>query len=229
MGDLELSATVLRRAADIFDVRGDVRGRGFALARLSRTLSDLDDPDAVDIATAAVDDLETSQDDWVGVVALDHLAYALLATGDYRAAAVRAQQAIALAERIGSTSGGLAALSLLGRIRLAEGDLPAATEAQRAIVTAAERLRNFGAVADALDGLADVLIADDRYIDAAVTVGAADELRRRARTRRTPSGAAQSARRLEVLRATTGAEALVEGIRSGNVLAPADILELTSR
>ncbi|MBI5089986.1 MAG: tetratricopeptide repeat protein [Actinobacteria bacterium] len=226
LGELGRSSALLRDAAATFDRVGDVRGRGFALARLARTLSDLADPDAVETATAAVDDLEASQDDWVGVVALDHLAYALLATGDHRAAAVRAEQAITLAERIGSFSGHLGALSLLGRIRLAEGDLGAARDVQQRVVTAALRVRNLGAVTDGLDGLADVFIAAGQHALAAMAAGAADSMRRRSGVVVTRRRATRAEARLALLGAELGPEALDDRLRAGRSLTPLDALAL---
>jgi predicted ATPase/DNA-binding SARP family transcriptional activator len=178
-GDLDRSVALLRRAAGLFDRAGDVRGRGFALARLARSLTDLNDPAAVETATAAVDDLEASREDWMGVVALDHLAYALLADGDLEAADARAEQAVALADRIGSSSGRLAALGLLGRIRLAGGHLPAAAAAHVEAVSLAVRIRNPGSVVDNLRSLAEVRRRDGAPGDAALLLGCADAVGQR--------------------------------------------------
>jgi predicted ATPase/DNA-binding SARP family transcriptional activator len=156
VGALTRSAEVLDGAATLFDAEGDVRGRGFALARRARSLTALGHPDAVACATAGVDDLETTRDDWMTVAALDHLAEALLRSGDARSAAARADQAIALAAEVGSTSGWVGAQAMRARVHLAMGDHDDAVAALRAAAGRALEVRNMGAVADGLEGLARV-------------------------------------------------------------------------
>lgn len=219
-GELDRSTTLLRSAAEFFDTTGEIRGRGLALARLARTLSDLGDTDAVEIAAAAVDDLEATHDDWIRVVALDHLAYALLAAGDLRAAAVRAEQAIDLAARIGSLSGQLAALALLGRIRLADGALDDARAAQRRVVSAALRVRNFGAVVEGLEGFADVLIAGGRHSQAAIVLGAADAARDKGRVNSSTHHSLRREARLEELQRVLGSDRTETERRSGRRIDP---------
>lgn len=224
VGDLGRSARLLRDAADYFDAQGDIRGRGLALARLARTLSDLDDRTSVETAIAAVDDLETAHDDWIRVVALDHLAYALLATGDHRAAVARAEQAVELAERIGSFSGHLAALTLLGRISLAEGALDDARSAHYRVVTAALRVSNVGAVVDGLEGLADVLMAAGRHEQAARVVGAAEAAGRRGGLSPSPHRTARRAARTDELDRVLGRHRAQEEQRLGRSAGPQDVL-----
>lgn len=224
IGDLDGSAALLRSAADYFDADGDTRGCGLALARLGRTLADLGDPSSVEVATAAVDDLETAHDDWIRVVALDHLAYALLATGDHRAAAARAEQAVELAERIGSFSGRLAALTLLGRISLAEGALDDARSAHHRVVTAALRVSNLGAVVDGLEGLADVLVAAGRHSQAACVVGAADAVGHDGSLRPSPDRAARRAARTRELHRVLGPDRAEHEQSSGRSAGPLDVL-----
>lgn len=229
VGELARSERLLREAADDFDAVGDVRGRGFALARLARTLSDLGDAGAVAIATAAVDDLETSDDDWVRVVALDHLAYILLATGDHHAAAVRAEQAIALAERVGSYSGRLAALGLLGRIRLASGEFDEALDIQATAIQSAAQVRNIGATVDGLDAIADTMIAGGRHDTAALVLGAAEAIRRRASISSGFRSASRHDHRLAVLREALGEDQLDRRMIDGADLNAAEVVELARR
>ena len=226
VGEFDRSATHLRSAADFFDSAGDIRGRGLALARLARTLSDLGDADAVEIAAAAIDDLEACHDDWITVVALDHLAYALLADGDLRAAAVRAEQAIELAERIGSFSGHLAAMTLLARIRLADGALDEARVVQRRIVSAALRVRNFGAVADGLEGFADVLIAAGNHVQAANVLGAAEAARDKARVSSSTNLSIRRGARMKEVQRVLGPDRAETERRSGRRIGPLEAFTL---
>jgi predicted ATPase/DNA-binding SARP family transcriptional activator len=223
---LARSEQLLREAAEDFDTVGDVRGRGFALARLARTLADLGDETAVNVASAAVDDLETADDDWVRVVALDHLAYALLVAGDHRAAAVRAAEAVRLGEQIGSHSGRLAALGLLGRIRWSAGELDEAMEIHTIAVQSAMQIHNLGAAADGLDGIADVLIAEQRDREAALALGAAEAVRRRAAVVGTSRRTAGPRTRIEHLTDRLGSSRLEQHLLDGAALAPPDIIAL---
>jgi predicted ATPase/DNA-binding SARP family transcriptional activator len=223
---LARSEQLLREAADDFDTVGDVRGRGFALARLARTLADLGDESAVSVASAAVDDLETADDDWVRVVALDHLAYTLLVAGDHRAAAVRAAEAVRLGEQIGSHSGRLAALGLLGRIRWSAGELDEALEIQTNAVQSAMQIHNLGAVADGLDGIADVLIAKRRDREAALAIGAAEAVRRRAAVVETSRRTARHRTRIEHLTERLGSARVERHLLDGAALPPPEIITL---
>ena len=225
VSELRRSERLLRAAVDDFDAVGDIRGRGFALARLARTLSDLGDVTAVAVATAAVDDLETSDDDWVRVVALDHLAYTLLAAGDHLAAALRAEEAIELAERVGSYSGRLAVLGVLGRIRLASGEVGDALSVQSTVIQSAAQVRNIGAMIDGLDGIADTMIASGRHDAAAQAVGSAEAMRQAASIsdgfRRTERHEA----RLVVLLDALGHDQLDRHLRRGADLNAAAVVE----
>jgi len=226
VGELNRSRILLRSAADFFDSAREIRGRGLALARLARTLSDLGDADAVEIAAAAIDDLEAGHDDWITVVALDHLAYALLADGDLRAAAVRAEQAIELAAHIGSFSGHLAAMALLGRIRLADGALDEALVVQRRIVSAALRVRNFGAVADGLEGFADVLIAAGNHAEAANVLGAAEAARDKGRVDSSTYLRVRREARLKEVQRVLGRDRTEAQRRSGRRIGPLEAFAL---
>jgi hypothetical protein len=231
--DLEGSIAVLREAAERFDAAGDVRGRGFALARLARSLADATDhPDrgtAMHTAIAAVDDLETSSDDWMTVGALEHLAYILLRTGDVAAARDRAEAAGALAERVGSYSGQLSALTLVGRARLAAGDPVAATAAHVDALDRAVRVGNAGAIADNLDGLADVEATAGDAAFAAALAAAAAGARERAGVALRQTAAAAVARRAEQLRAALGDDDLAAAAASGRRWQPADALDRVRR
>jgi len=177
VGDLDGSAAMLRSAVDRFDAAGDVRGRGFALARLARTLTAAGDPTAVAVASAAVDDLEASNDDWMAVPALEHLACALWKAGDLDAAAGRAAEAVEAASRIGSYSGGLSALGLQGRIRLASGDLAGAEQAHLDTIDRASKVANAGIVADALEGIAEARSSNGDHATAAWALACAGAVR----------------------------------------------------
>jgi predicted ATPase/DNA-binding SARP family transcriptional activator len=224
-GALDESIAVLRAAAERFDAAGDVRGRGFALARLARSLADAGDPTAVETAIAAVDDLESSSDDWMTVGALDHLAYALLLAGDVDAARDRAEAAGELAERIGSYSGHLSALTLIGRAHLASGDTTGATAAHVQAVERAGRVGNAGMVIENLDALADVAAASDEPALAASLAAAAQAGRDRSGTPGRAAGVAARTRRLEVLGAALGDDALAAASAAGAGWEPAEALD----
>lgn len=226
VGDLLVSRDLLRRAAEAFDEVGDVRGRGFALSRLARTASDLGDPSAARLAIAAVDDLETAHDDWVRVVALDHLAYALLAAGDHRAAAARAVEAAELGERIGSFSGRLAALATLGRVRREAGELAEALRVHGAAVRLALQIHNLGAIVNGLLDIADVWVARRRYREAALAAGAARSAARRATGADTPPS--RHTELVDRLGVALDATELDRALTTGATLRPAEILDLAA-
>ena len=225
LGDLDASADILRDAVERFDVAGDLRGRGFALARLARTLTAAGDPSAVEVATAAVDDLEASSDDWMRVPALDHLAAALWAAGDLDAAAERATEAVAAAERLGSYSGGLSALELLGRIRLAAGDPAGAEAAQVRAVDRASRVANAGVTADALEGIAEARAATGDLATTAWLLACAGAVRAVAGVAASDAKAARLDALADRAMAVLGDEAYARATHTGRRLAPAAALD----
>lgn len=224
VGEHTRSAEVLDGAATLFDAEGDVRGRGFALARRARSLTALGHPDAVACATAGVDDLETTRDDWMTVAALDHLAEALLRSGDARSAAARADQAIALAAEVGSTSGWVGAQAVRARVHLATGDHDDAVAALRAAAGRALEVRNMGAVADGLEGLAGVAEQAGDVPGAVALLAAAGAVRAGSEGA-VPAHLAGEREALDArLRAALPAEEHEAARRRGAHLSPADAL-----
>jgi hypothetical protein len=220
VADLDASAATLRDAVERFDAAGDLRGRGFALARLARTLTAAGAPSAVDVATAAVDDLEASHDDWMRVPALEHLAAALWAAGDLDAATGRATEAVDAAERVGSYSGGLSALGLLARILLAAGDAAAAEAAHAQAIERGSRVANTGVVADALEGIAEARASTGDHHTAAWVLACATSVRASGGTALPPGRRAEIDALADQLRHALGDEPYARTTHDGRRIPP---------
>jgi predicted ATPase/DNA-binding SARP family transcriptional activator len=156
VGRFEESSVALSEAVTIFAATSDARGHGFALARLGRTQSALEDESAITHLQTATSLLAASGEGWMACVAAEHLASALLHAGRHDAAVAAAQRAVGLGERVGSRAGRMAALLTLGRALVALGDSESARRTLVVALADATRSGNPGGIADAVDGLAQV-------------------------------------------------------------------------
>jgi predicted ATPase/DNA-binding SARP family transcriptional activator len=154
VGRLDDSAHTLREAVMLFDSIGDRRGQGFALARLGRTLNTAGDATAIECLERAAGLLAEAGDGWMGCVAAEHLAQAMLRFGRVDEALEFAQAAVDLGQRVGSHAGRLAALLTLGRATLAAGNAVDACRVHCSVLASAVASGNPGDVADAIDALA---------------------------------------------------------------------------
>lgn len=176
-GDFAGSIEVLREAAQRFEEASDRRGHGFALARLGRTLTSMDDPDDVNCIERSIELLAQSGDGWMMCVAQEHLAGALMRRGLLAAALDAAQRAVAVGRDAGSHSGQLFALARLARVHVASGDLDRALETIVLALRRAIDYGNPGAIADGLDAGAAVMHVRGEHAIAAELLGVSNAVR----------------------------------------------------
>jgi predicted ATPase len=215
VGRFDDSVATLREAVSLFEAIGDRRGHGFALARLGRTLNSVGDTAAIECLEHAARLLEEAGDGWMGCVAAEHRAQAMLRFGRVDEALEFAQAAVALGQQVGSHAGRLAALLTLGRATLAAGDAVEACRIHSAVLASAVASGNPGDVADALDALAAVCTDDDAAL-AVQLLGTANAVR--------------APRNVAVASAATAARAeLIERLRNDVGDERFEELELTGR
>jgi predicted ATPase/DNA-binding SARP family transcriptional activator len=220
VGDYPAAIAHHREAAILLETVGDDRGRGFALARLGRTMSTTADPEALDHLERGERLLASTDGEWMHSVALEHLALALLDAGRHSEALARARQALQVAETAGSHAGELAALLAIGRVLLASGDAHEAHRAHDAALTGAIAMANPGATADALDALARQA-EDDAPATGAELIGCAAAVREDRHVSLAPVAAISRSAMIDRYRARLGASQFTALEHTGRSRTPA--------
>jgi predicted ATPase len=220
VGEYDLARRHHGEAAELFARVGDDRGRGFALARLGRTLSTVGDPAAVATLEEGERLLAASDGGWMHTVGLEHLAGGLLADGRVAEAVARAEQAVDRARAAGSHVGELAALLTLGRAHLADGDPAGAVRAHRSALARALAMTHPGGTAEALDALA-ADCEDDRPGLAAELRGCAAAVRDEHHVTLPPAAARAREAAVARSRARLGPDAAAERESAGRARSPA--------
>jgi hypothetical protein len=143
-----------REAILLLEKVDDPWGLAVCNVLLARTLFDLGDPKAADVARDGVEHARRAGDLHVIGIALTQIAQIGMAGGEARAAVGRASEALGLQERIGYTEGVVSALHVLGEAHRSNGDLDPARHAHRRALALASQIGHAAAMCEAVEDLA---------------------------------------------------------------------------
>jgi tetratricopeptide (TPR) repeat protein len=177
-GDYTAAAEAHDRAADLFDGLRDPWGSALALVLRARTALDDADPDLTQRLDQAETAARRSGDEHVVAAALVQRARGEITDGQFDSAIRHAEESLRLNEQHGHREGALGSLHTLGLAWVGHGNYRAAGDAFLRALTTALAMHHAGATAESLDCLAVVSARQERWPDAALTLAAADRLRR---------------------------------------------------
>jgi predicted ATPase/DNA-binding SARP family transcriptional activator len=177
-GDYTAAAEAHDRAADLFDGLRDPWGSALALVLRARTALDDADPDLTQRLDQAETAARRSGDEHVVAAALVQRARGEITDGQFDSAIRHAEESLRLNEQHGHREGALGSLHTLGLAWVGHGNYRAAGDAFLRALTTALAMHHAGATAESLDCLAVVSARQERWQDAALTLAAADRLRR---------------------------------------------------
>ena len=178
-------------AIRLLDKVGDAWGLAICTVLRARTLFDLGDPDAPQVARDGADYARRAGDLHVLGIALTQLAQIAAVDGDHAVAVAAANEALGHQERIGYAEGTVAALHVLGGAHGSAGNLDLARDAHRRALALAARIGHAAAMCEAVEDLA--------RIEADVDPARAQELLSSARSERSARQLPPRPRDAEVL------------------------------
>jgi tetratricopeptide (TPR) repeat protein len=154
LGNHDRSLDAHRRAIALLGPLDDPWGLAVCHVLQARTLFDLGDDTAADVARTGVEHARRAGDRHVLGLALTQIAQIAVAANDARAAVSAASEALVLQERIGYTEGIVSALHVLGHAHRTSGDTEAARQQHRRALGLATRIGHAAAMCEAVEDLA---------------------------------------------------------------------------
>ena len=223
-GDLEGAARAQERAAALYRGIADHAGAGLALVLRARTALEARDLPGARCWLAEADEvLPRSHDEHLAALALEQQARCALFEGDLGEAERLTTAGAVIFERLRYPEGVVAGRLTSGRIRARQGDPAAAAALFREAVERGRVLAHPAVIAEALEELAGLALPEPAA--AARLRGAADGLRVRSGTPRTPLQEQQAAELSAALRAALGQETADRLAAAGGVADLAAVLE----
>jgi tetratricopeptide (TPR) repeat protein len=154
LGHHDRSLDVHREALLLLDKIDDRWGLAVCHVLEARTLFDLGDASAAEVASQGVEHARRAGDVHVLGIALTQIAQIAMADGDVSIAASRASEALALQEKIGYTEGVVSALHVLGQAFRVAGDVDAARQHHQRALGLASQIGHAAAMCEAVEDLA---------------------------------------------------------------------------